>query len=137
MFEKLISGPRPWLYAHIFLEGGVANLDNPSYALEPGSRAALNGTGAYASLDDLGDVGDDYDASLVEQELCAGAAAFVGTADSSWTGLVAQERFAAGRCGTAFEHLLRTKKPRRRGARPADLVAGALLAPSLAALDCA
>ena len=100
-------------------------------------RAALNGTGAYASLDDLGDVGDDYDASLVEQELCAGAAAFVGTADSSWTGLVAQERFAAGRCGTAFEHLLRTKKPRRRGARPADLVAGALLAPSLAALDCA
>lgn len=100
-------------------------------------RAALNGTGAYASLDDLGDVGDDYDASLVEQELCAGAAAFVGTADSSWTGLVAQERFAAGRCGTAFEHLLRTKTPRRRGARPADLVAGALLAPSLAALDCA
>ena len=99
-------------------------------------RAALNGT-TYASLDDLGDVGDDYDASLVEQELCAGAAAFVGTADSSWTGLVAQERFAAGRCGTAFEHLLRTKKPRRRGARPADLVAGALLAPSLAALDCA
>jgi Lon protease-like protein len=44
LFEKLLAGPQPWLYGHVFLEGGVENLNNPDYRLEPGTRAALTGT---------------------------------------------------------------------------------------------
>ena len=44
MFEKLLAGPQPWLYFHVLLPGGVDNLDNPEYALEPGSKADLTGT---------------------------------------------------------------------------------------------
>ena len=44
MFEKLIAGPQPWLYGHLYLEGGVKNLDSPEHRLEPGSKADLTGT---------------------------------------------------------------------------------------------
>jgi len=44
MFEKLLATPEPWLYAHILLPGGVENLGNPEYALEPGTSAPLHGT---------------------------------------------------------------------------------------------
>ena len=44
MFEKLLAGPQPWLYGHVYLEGGVDRLDSADYALEPGTKAALTGT---------------------------------------------------------------------------------------------
>ena len=44
MFEKLLATPQPWFYGHVYLEGGVENLDNPDYALKPGSKAPLTGT---------------------------------------------------------------------------------------------
>lgn len=44
LFEGLLTRPRPWLYFHVLLPGGVSNLDNPEYALEPGSKAPLTGT---------------------------------------------------------------------------------------------
>ena len=74
-------------------------------------------------------VGDDnYMASLVEQELCERAAAFVGTADSTWTSLVAHQRFARGEnCSTSFEQLL-SRQPRLNLNMPQGLVARELLA---------
>ena len=44
LFEKLLTTERPWLYAHVLLPGGVENLANPAYRLEPGSDAPLQGT---------------------------------------------------------------------------------------------
>ena len=74
-------------------------------------------------------VGDDnYVASLVEQEMCERAAAFVGTADSTWTSLVAHRRFARGEnCSTSFEQLL-SRQPRLNLNMPQGLVARELLA---------
>ena len=74
-------------------------------------------------------VGDDnYIASLVEQEMCERAAAFVGTADSTWTSLVAHQRFARGEnCSTSFEQLL-SRQPRLNLNMPQGLVARELLA---------
>jgi hypothetical protein len=74
-------------------------------------------------------VGDDnYVASLVEQEMCERAAAFVGTADSTWTSLVAHQRFARGEnCSTSFEQLL-SRQPRVNLNMPQGLVARELLA---------
>ena len=43
-FEKLLATPQPWLYAHVMLPGGLENLADPAYALEPGSSAPLHGT---------------------------------------------------------------------------------------------
>ena len=72
--------------------------------------------------------GDNYQASLVEQELCERAAAFVGTADSTWTSLVAHRRFARGEnCSTSFEQLL-SRQPRLNLNMPQGLVARELLA---------
>ena len=86
----------------------------------------LNGslTAASASVD----TPDNYVASLVEQELCERAAAFVGTADSTWTSLVAHRRFARGEnCSTSFEQLL-SRQPRLNLNMPQGLVARELLA---------
>lgn len=44
MFEKVLAGPKPWLYGHIWLEGGIDNLGEDEYRLVPGSKAALTGT---------------------------------------------------------------------------------------------
>ena len=44
MFEQLLATPRPWLYAHVLLPGGVSNLASEDYALEPGTKAPLLGT---------------------------------------------------------------------------------------------
>ena len=44
MFERLLSGPQPWIYLHVLLPGGVENIANPEYALVPGSKAPLAGT---------------------------------------------------------------------------------------------
>ena len=73
---------------------------------------------------------DNYIASLVEQELCERAAAFVGTADSTWTSLVAHQRFARGEnCSTSFEQLLsRHWRERCNPNMPQGLVARELLA---------
>ena len=97
-----------------------------------GEGAALLGflrngslTAASASADV--DV-DNYMASLIEQELCERAAAFVGTADSTWTSLVAHQRFARGEnCSTSFEQLL-SRQPRLNLNMPQGLVARELLA---------
>ena len=73
---------------------------------------------------------DNYMASLIEQELCERAAAFVGTADSTWTSLVAHQRFARGEnCSTSFEQLLsRHWRERCNPNMPQGLVARELLA---------
>ena len=79
----------------------------------------------------LGEIVDGYAASLVEQELCDQAAAFVGTADSTWTSLVAHQRFARGEnCSTSFEQLL-SRRPRINLNMPQGLVARELLARSV------
>ena len=58
----------------------------------------------------------------------AQAAAFVGTADSTWTSLVAHQRFARGEnCSTSFEQLL-SRQPRLNLNMPQGLVARELLA---------
>lgn len=53
MFETLLGTPKPWLYMHVQLPGGVDNLGNPQYALPglgedadgaPGKKATLQGT---------------------------------------------------------------------------------------------
>ncbi|KAG8471159.1 hypothetical protein KFE25_009580 [Diacronema lutheri] len=44
LFESLIATRPPWLYAHVQLPGGLANLANDDYALVPGSKAPLAGT---------------------------------------------------------------------------------------------
>ena len=85
-----------------------------------------NGSLAAAS----GSVGeqDNYMVSLIEQEMCERAAAFVGTADSTWTSLVAHQRFARGEnCSTSFEQLL-SRQPRLNLNMPQGLVARELLA---------
>ena len=79
----------------------------------------------------LGEIVDGYAASLVEQELCDQAPAFVGTADSTWTSLVAHQRFARGEnCSTSFEQLL-SRRPRINLNMPQGLVARELLARSV------
>ena len=89
--------------------------------LRNGSLAAASGAAVDATL-------DNYQASLVEQELCERAAAFVGTADSTWTSLVAHQRFARGEnCSTSFEQLL-SRQPRLNLNMPQGLVARELLA---------
>ena len=86
-----------------------------------------NGSGISASASADVDV-DNYMASLVEQEMCERAAAFVGTADSTWTSLVAHRRFARGEnCSTSFEQLL-SRQPRLNLNMPQGLVARELLA---------
>ena len=114
---------------------GVADVYVSRVALRQGpfrsEGAALlkflqNGSLAAAS----GSVGeqDNYMASLVEQEMCERAAAFVGTADSTWTSLVAHQRFARGEnCSTSFEQLL-SRQPRLNLNMPQGLVARELLA---------
>jgi Lon protease-like protein len=50
MFHRILSGPKPWLFGHLFLPGGSENLDNPLYRLpeEPsgsiGTQATVAGT---------------------------------------------------------------------------------------------
>ena len=114
---------------------GVADVYVSRVALRQGpfrsEGAALLGflrngslTAASASVDTL----DNYIASLVEQEMCERAAAFVGTADSTWTSLVAHQRFARGEnCSTSFEQLL-SRQPRLNLNMPQGLVARELLA---------
>ena len=34
MFEELVRGPEPWLYAHVQLPGGRDNIGNPDYDLK-------------------------------------------------------------------------------------------------------
>ena len=114
---------------------GVADVYVSRVALRQGpfrsEGAALLGflrNGSYNAAS--GSVGeqDNYIASLVEQELCERAAAFVGTADSTWTSLVAHQRFARGEnCSTSFEQLL-SRQPRLNLNMPQGLVARELLA---------
>ena len=67
-------------------------------------------------------------ASSPERLISAQAAAFVGTADSTWTSLVAHQRFARGQnCSTSFEQLL-SRQPRLNLNMPQGLVARELLA---------
>ena len=116
---------------------GVADVYVSRVALRQGpfrsEGAALlgflrNGSNAASASVDV-DV-DNYIASLVEQELCERAAAFVGTADSTWTSLVAHQRFARGQnCSTSFEQLLsRHWRERLNLNMPQGLVARELLA---------
>ena len=54
MFEALLASPKPWLYMHVLLPGGIASLGNPDFALPsdalpgvpppPPSLAPLEGT---------------------------------------------------------------------------------------------
>ena len=115
---------------------GVSDVYVSRVALRQGpfrsEGAALLGflrNGSLISASASADVdADNYIASLVEQELCERAAAFVGTADSTWTSLVAHQRFARGEnCSTSFEQLL-SRQPRLNLNMPQGLVARELLA---------
>ena len=117
---------------------GVADVYVSRVALRQGpfrsEGAALLGflrNGSLAAVSASADVPgapDPYVASLVEQEMCERAAAFVGTADSTWTSLVAHQRFARGEnCSTSFEQLL-SRQPRLNLNMPQGLVARELLA---------
>ena len=114
---------------------GVAEVYVSRVALRQGpfrsEGAALLGflrNGSLAATTASVDTQDNYIASLVEQELCERAAAFVGTADSTWTSLVAHQRFARGEnCSTSFEQLL-SRQPRLNLNMPQGLVARELLA---------
>ena len=44
MFETLLATPEPWIYFHVLLPGGVDNLADPQFSLEPGTKAPLCGT---------------------------------------------------------------------------------------------
>eukprot|EP01025_Chloroclados_australasicus_P041439 TRINITY_DN43899_c0_g1_i1.p1 TRINITY_DN43899_c0_g1~~TRINITY_DN43899_c0_g1_i1.p1 ORF type:complete len:476 (+),score=44.25 TRINITY_DN43899_c0_g1_i1:170-1429(+) len=44
MFNRLMEGPQPWYFGHLFLPGGSENLSNPKYELEEGSQAPMVGT---------------------------------------------------------------------------------------------
>mmetsp|Transcript_7690 Transcript_7690/g.10071 ORF Transcript_7690/g.10071 Transcript_7690/m.10071 type:complete len:465 (+) Transcript_7690:103-1497(+) len=40
MFRRILSGPKPWFFGHIYLPGGSENLDNPTYRLlEPNGNS--------------------------------------------------------------------------------------------------
>ena len=71
-----------------------------------------------------------HEAYSPERLISAQAAAFVGTADSTWTSLVAHQRFARGQnCSTSFEQLLsRHWRERCNPNMPQGLVARELLA---------
>ena len=108
--------------------GGAGFEDEPSTLLasleERGFDARTASRDTSVGFESL----DPFDVSLVEQELCERAAAFVGTADSTWTSLVAHQRFARGEnCSTSFEQLL-SRQPRLNLNMPQGLVARELLA---------
>ena len=110
--------------------GGAGFEDEPSTLLasleERGFDARTASRDTSVGFESL----DPFDVSLVEQELCERAAAFVGTADSTWTSLVAHQRFARGEnCSTSFEQLLsRHWRERCNLNMPQGLVARELLA---------
>lgn len=43
MFHRLLAGPAPRRFGHLYLPGGSVNLGSPEYALAPGTRAPLVG----------------------------------------------------------------------------------------------
>ena len=104
--------------------GGAGFEDEPSTLLASLEERGFDARTASTGIEAL----DPFDVSLVEQELCERAAAFVGTADSTWTSLVAHRRFARGEnCSTSFEQLL-SRQPRLNLNMPQGLVARELLA---------
>jgi hypothetical protein len=57
MFRRIIKGPKPWRFGHLYLPDGSENLNNPTYKLDPGNpRAATIGT-----LMQISDVIEDED----------------------------------------------------------------------------
>ena len=45
MFEKIVRGPEPWYFGHVFLPGGTPNLGKKEeYGLTRGSKSAIVGT---------------------------------------------------------------------------------------------
>lgn len=44
MFERVLAGPKPFLYGHLYTPGGSESLGRPEYALHPGTQAPLVGT---------------------------------------------------------------------------------------------
>ncbi len=43
MFMKIVNGPRPWYFGHLFLPGGTESLNKTEYYLHEGSRAPRTG----------------------------------------------------------------------------------------------
>ena len=57
MFRRIIQGPKPWRYGHIFLPNGSKNLNNPTYRYDnPNNKATRVGT-----LMQITDVMEDED----------------------------------------------------------------------------
>jgi Lon protease-like protein len=56
MFNKILAGPKPWYFGHIYLPKGSDNLDNPDYKLLEGTDATMTGVlmqvSDYRQLDD-------------------------------------------------------------------------------------
>jgi len=45
MFRTLLAGPKPWIFGHLYLEGGTKNLNSKEYSLgDKNSKAARVGT---------------------------------------------------------------------------------------------
>uniref|UniRef100_A0A7S2BYL4 Lon N-terminal domain-containing protein n=1 Tax=Florenciella parvula TaxID=236787 RepID=A0A7S2BYL4_9STRA len=44
MFEKIVRGPEPWYFGHVYLPGGTSNLGKQDFKLSRGSKASLVGT---------------------------------------------------------------------------------------------
>ena len=44
MFEKIVRGPEPWYFGHVFLPGGTPNLNKEEYGLGRGTKASIVGT---------------------------------------------------------------------------------------------
>jgi len=43
MFGRILAGPKPWRFGHVYLPGGSASMSDPQYALRPGTQAPLVG----------------------------------------------------------------------------------------------
>ncbi|KAK3264946.1 hypothetical protein CYMTET_26342 [Cymbomonas tetramitiformis] len=43
MFGRILNGPKPWRFGHLYLPGGSASLSKPDYALEHGSLSPMVG----------------------------------------------------------------------------------------------
>lgn len=50
MFRRILSGPKPWLFGHVYLPGGSENLNNPKYSLPAATNNDNQNTPSDATL---------------------------------------------------------------------------------------
>lgn len=57
MFRKIMAGPKPWRFGHVYLPGGSENLSNPSYAFSNSTSQATT-IGTLMQISDVVEVED-------------------------------------------------------------------------------